>query len=77
LAEPLVIGRRINLLAASLALLDLLQIDHISVVTQQLGDRVFQTDGSLIGLGSVPDLAELHVELQDSKWFHAMIQEQG
>jgi hypothetical protein len=65
--EALKIGRVGELLSGGAGLLDLLEMDNIGVVAEELGNRLFEADGGGVGRLFIPDLAELHVKLQDAK----------
>jgi hypothetical protein len=52
-------------------LFNLLQHDDIGIVTPDFLHRALQADRGKIRILVVPDLTELHVELQDAKRAHA------
>jgi hypothetical protein len=48
-------------------------LDDVRVVPSDLGDGVLEPDRRVVGIAIIPCLTELHVELQDSKGFHAKV----
>src|SRR5208283_612175 len=65
------IRRRIRLHTARQCLLHLLQEDDVSIVAADFGNRQVEIDRSRVWGRLIPVLAELNVELQDSKRAHA------
>ncbi len=70
--QAFVVWRGVHLAGGGTGVLDLLEVDDVGVVADDLGDGVLDADGGVVRVTVVPDLAELHVELQDAKRFHAV-----
>lgn len=64
------IGWRIGLHTPCLRLLNFLQQHDIRVMAADFGDGLFQIDRGMVGIGIIPCLPELHIELNDFKSFH-------
>src|SRR5208337_3338952 len=60
-----VVRRRLDLDAAELGVLDLLQEDDVRPVAADLGDRRLEVDRGIVRRLCVPGHAELHVELEN------------
>src|SRR5581483_4166323 len=69
-AQSRVVGRRLDLAATRQRLLDLLRHDDVGVVRVNLGQRRIEADRRTIGIGVVPDLPKLHVELKNAEAAH-------
>lgn len=62
--------RRINLRSSGVRLLDLLQRDDIRVVALNFFKCLFDSNRSRVRVGVIPDLAELHIKLEQAKSTH-------
>ena len=56
--------------AAGLCLFHLLQEHDIGLMAENFADRQVEVDRRMVGIGIVPALSELHVELQDFECVH-------
>lgn len=65
-----VVRRHRRLAAAGLGALDLLQHDDVGLVRFDLGNGGLEIDGGVVGIALVPDLAKLHVELENVETAH-------
>ncbi len=68
--QPQIIGRGLRLDATRQRLLHFLQQNKVGVVLPDLLERSLQANWRAIGIGVVPNLTELHVELKDSESAH-------
>jgi len=69
-AEAGKIGRRLKLHPAGLGVLDFLQENHVGIMAADFRHRSIEIDRRMIGIRVVPDLPELHVELENAESAH-------
>src|SRR4051812_3030005 len=67
------VRRGFPLRATGARLLDFLEQDDVGIVAADFVDREIEIDGRSIGIGIVPTLAELHVELQNLERAHGSL----